>query len=147
MKVGDQIKPFSLQDEQGEIVHIDSNFGKPLVIFFYPKDGSPGCTIEACAFRDSFEEFINAGVTVFGLSADSPKSHLAFKEKHRLPFSLLSDKGNQLRKSWNVPSGLFGLLPGRVTYIFDEKGTLRHIFNSQVRVEQHVVEALEIIRQ
>lgn len=147
MKIGDKLKPFSLQNENGEIVNIDANFGQPLVIYFYPKDDTPGCTKEACAFRDSFEEFTNAGVTVFGVSADSPKSHLAFKEKYRLPFSLLTDSGNQLRKTWNVPSSLFGLLPGRVTYIFDKKGILLHLFNSQLRAEQHITEALAILQK
>ena len=147
MKIGDKLKPFSLQNENGEIVNIDANFGQPLVIYFYPKDDTPGCTKEACAFRDSFEEFTNAGVTVFGVSADSPKSHLAFKEKYRLPFSLLTDRGNQLRKTWNVPSSLFGLLPGRVTYIFDKKGILLHLFNSQLRAEQHITEALTILQK
>lgn len=147
MKIGDKLKPFSLQNENGEIVNIDANFGQPLVIYFYPKDDTPGCTKEACAFRDSFEEFTNAGVTVFGVSADSPKSHLAFKEKYRLPFSLLTDSGNQLRKTWNVPSSLFGLLPGRVTYIFDKKGILLHLFNSQLRAEQHISEALAILQK
>jgi peroxiredoxin Q/BCP len=147
MKIGDKLKPFSLQNENGEIVNIDANFGQPLVIYFYPKDDTPGCTKEACAFRDSFEEFTNAGVTVFGVSADSPKSHLAFKEKYRLPFSLLTDRGNQLRKTWNVPSSLFGLLPGRVTYIFDKKGILLHLFNSQLRAEQHITEALAILQK
>lgn len=147
MKIGDKLKPFSLQNENGEIVNIDANFGQPLVIYFYPKDDTPGCTKEACAFRDSFEEFTNAGVTVFGVSADSPKSHLAFKEKYRLPFSLLTDRGNQLRKTWNVPSSLFGLLPGRVTYIFDKKGILLHLFNSQLRAEQHISEALVILQK
>jgi peroxiredoxin Q/BCP len=147
MKIGDKLKPFSLQNENGEIVNIDANFGQPLVIYFYPKDDTPGCTKEACAFRDSFEEFTNAGVTVFGVSADSPKSHLAFKEKYRLPFSLLTDRGNQLRKTWNVPSSLFGLLPGRVTYIFDKKGILLHLFNSQLRAEQHISEASAILQK
>ena len=146
MKVGDKLQAFSLQNENDETVNISDYVGKPMVIYFYPKDDTPGCTKEACAFRDSFTEFTDAGVTVFGISADNPKSHLKFKEKYRLPFTLLSDRGNKIRKSWKVPTGLFGLLPGRVTYIFDREGVVRHIFNSQMRAEQHVIESLAIIK-
>lgn len=146
MKVGEKLKAFSLQNENDETVNVADYIGKPMVIYFYPKDDTPGCTKEACAFRDSFAEFTDAGVTVFGISADSPKSHLKFKEKYRLPFSLLSDRGNKIRKAWKVPTGLFGLLPGRVTYIFDKEGVVKHIFNSQMRAEQHVTESLEIIK-
>lgn len=143
MKVGDKIPSFSLKNEQGETVNISDFIEKPMVIYFYPKDDTPGCTKEACAFRDSFEDFTDAGITVFGISADSEASHLAFKEKYRLPFSLLSDTGNKVRKQWKVPTDLFGLLPGRVTYAIDENGKIKHIFKSQMKVEQHVKEALQ----
>lgn len=143
MKVGDKIPFFSLKNEQDELVNIEDYIGKPMVIFFYPKDNSPGCTMQACAFRDSFEDFTDAGITVFGVSGDGEGSHLAFKEKYRLPFSLLADKGNKVRKLWNVPTDLFGLLPGRVTYAIDETGIIKHIFKSQMKVEQHVKEALQ----
>lgn len=143
MKVGDKIPSFSLKNEQGETVNIDNFIGKPMVIYFYPKDDTPGCTKEACAFRDNFEDFTDAGITVFGISGDGEASHLAFKEKYRLPFSLLSDTGNKVRKQWKVPTDLFGLLPGRVTYAIDEMGKIKHIFKSQMKVEQHVKEALQ----
>ena len=143
MKVGDKIPSFSLKNEQGETVNIDNFIGKPMVIYFYPKDDTPGCTKEACAFRDNFEDFTDAGITVFGISVDDEASHLAFKEKYRLPFSLLSDIGNKVRKQWKVPTDLFGLLPGRVTYSIDKTGTIKHIFKSQMKAEQHVKEALQ----
>jgi peroxiredoxin Q/BCP len=143
MKVGDKIPSFSLKNEQGETVNSNDFIEKPMVIYFYPKDDTPGCTKEACAFRDNFEDFTDAGITVFGISADGEASHLAFKEKYRLPFSLLSDTGNKVRKQWKVPTDLFGLLPGRVTYAIDETGKIKHIFKSQMKVEQHVKEALQ----
>jgi thioredoxin-dependent peroxiredoxin len=145
-KVGDKIPDFQLKNENNEMINIADYKGQPIVIFFYPKDDSPGCTVEACSFRDNFQDFTDAGVTVFGISADSPKSHEAFKAKHRLPFSLLSDEGNQLRKMFDVPKDLFGLMPGRVTYIIDKEGVIQHIFKSQMRVDKHVTEALEVIK-
>lgn len=145
-KVGDEILDFQLKNEHDEMINIADYKGKPMVIYFYPKDDTPGCTKEACSFRDNFQDFTDAGVTVFGISADSPKSHEAFKAKHRLPFTLLSDRGNKIRKDWKVPTGLFGLLPGRVTYVIDKNGIIQHVFDSQMQAEQHVTEALEVIR-
>lgn len=145
-KVGDKIPNFQLKNQNDEMVDIADYKGQPLVIYFYPKNDTPGCTKEACAFRDSFQDFTDAGVTVFGVSADSPKSHEAFKAKYRLPFTLLSDKGNKLRKAFDVPTDLFGLMPGRVTYIIDKEGIIQHIFKSQIKAEQHVSESLGVIK-
>jgi peroxiredoxin Q/BCP len=145
--VGDKIPDFQLKNENDEMVSIADYKGQPIVIFFYPKDDSPGCTTQACSFRDSFQDFTDAGVAVLGISSDGPKSHEAFKAKHRLPYSLLSDEGNQLRKTFKVPTDMFGLLPGRVTYVIDKEGIVKHIFKSQLKVEQHVKEALEVIRK
>ncbi len=145
-KIGDKIPAFQLKNENDEVVNSADFIGKPMVIYFYPKDDTPGCTKEACAFRDSFQDFTDASVTVFGVSADTPKSHAAFKAKYRLPYTLLSDEGNQLRHAFKVPTDLFGLMPGRVTYIIDKRGIIQHIFKSQFKVEQHVSEALEVIK-
>jgi thioredoxin-dependent peroxiredoxin len=144
-QIGDKIPVFTLKNEAHESINIADYIGKPMVIFFYPKDDTPGCTREACAFRDSFEEFSDAGITVFGISADSPESHAAFKKKYRLPFALLADEGNAVRKLFKVPTDLFGFIPGRVTYIVAADGTIKHIFKSQLQVEQHVKEALRIL--
>ena len=144
-KVGDKIPGFQLKNENDEMINIADFKGQPMVIYFYPKDDTPGCTKEACSFRDSFQDFTDAGVSVFGISADGPKSHSAFKAKHRLPYTLLSDRGNKVRKAFDVPKDLFGLMPGRVTYVIDKTGTIRHMFKSQFKVEQHVSEALEVI--
>ncbi len=148
LKTGDTIPDFKLQDQHFDWKTKDDFVGdKSLVLFFYPKDNTAGCTAEACAFRDQYEVFTDAGARVVGVSADSVESHKNFAEKHRLPYTLLSDAGNQLRKTFGVPSSLFGLLPGRVTYIIDEKGVIRHIFNSQLNINRHIVESLEILKR
>jgi peroxiredoxin Q/BCP len=117
------------------------------VIYFYPKDDTPGCTREACTFRDQFEDFQDVGATVFGISADSPKSHLRFKERHNLPFSLLSDRHNKVRKQLGIKSSFLGLLPGRVTFVIGNDGKVIHKFTSQFNAEKHVREAIKAIRE
>lgn len=145
LQIGEQLPHFIMNNEYRLPVDIASFTGKYLILFFYPKDDSPGCTIEACSFRDSFHNLMDAGAIVYGISADSPDFHAQFKAKHHLPYSLLSDNGNELRKLLGVPSDLFGLLPGRVTYVFNPEGRLVKVFKSQLSPNQHVKEALNII--
>jgi peroxiredoxin Q/BCP len=147
LQPGDQLPHFILNDEKHQPIDIASIKGKFLVLYFYPKDDTPGCIKEACSFRDSFQELTDAGAVIFGVSANRPDSHARFKLKYNLPFSLLSDTGNELRKLFGVPSDLFGLLPGRVTYIFDPECRLIHVFKSQLSPEKHVKEALKIIEK
>lgn len=116
-----------------------------LVLYFYPKDNTPGCTAQACASRDDFEVFKRNGAEVIGISSDSIDSHRGFASKHSLPFILLSDGEGKVRKTYGVPSTL-GMLPGRVTYIIDRKGIVRHIFSSQFNPRKHVDEALKALR-
>ena len=97
---------------------------KPVVIYFYPKDNTPGCTMQACGFRDSYEDFIDLGAEVIGVSSDTVNSHKKFTSQYKLPFTLLSDSDKKLRKLFGVPDKLFGLLPGRVTYIINKKGII-----------------------
>ncbi len=138
----------SLPDQHGNLVNFGDFINKhPLVIYFYPKDDTPGCTREACGFRDQFEVFQEAGAKIFGISADSPKSHLKFAERYRLPFSLLSDQDKKVQKQFGVSSSIFGLLPGRVTFIIDREGIIRKVFNSQFRASKHVEEAVKMIRE
>ena len=144
---GDQFPVFTLNNEDGNPVNLQDHLDNPLVVYFYPKDDTPGCTAEACSFRDNFEDFEDAGAKVFGISADSPRSHKAFKAKHRLPFTLLSDRGNAIRKQLGIKSTLLGLLPGRVTYIIDKKGIVQHHFTSQFEAKKHVSEALKVIKE
>ncbi len=118
---------------------------KPVVLFFYPKDDTPGCTKEACAFRDDHEEFGRLDAEVLGISSDSVESHRNFAEAHDLPFTLLSDAGGKVRQLYSVPSTL-GIFPGRVTYVIDREGVVRHVFSSQLAATRHVQEALGALR-
>jgi peroxiredoxin Q/BCP len=117
-----------------------------VVLFLYPKDGTAICTKEACAFRDSYEQFIDAGATVVGVSSDSAESHRQFAGEHRLPFLLASDEDGSLRRAFGVPKTL-GLLRGRVTYVIDRQGIIRSAFSAQFAAEKHVQAALDAIRQ
>jgi peroxiredoxin Q/BCP len=146
IKIGDRIPEFVLRDQNGNSFDIQSAVGKKnLVIYFYPKDDSPGCTAQACSFRDQFEAFNEADAMVIGISGQSVESHKEFAIKHRLNFTLLSDEGNKIRKQFGVPTNLFGLLPGRVTYIVDKTGNVIYVFNSQIQAKKHIDEALKIL--
>ena len=146
VKVGDHAPDFTLPSLTGESVSLKSFIGKKnIVLYFYPKDNTPGCTTEACTFRDSYEVFQEAGAEVIGISSDSEKTHQQFANKYKLPFILLSDLGGVVRKFYGVPSR-FGLIPGRVTYIIDKQGIVRHIFSSQFAPQMHVSEALKVLQ-
>ncbi len=143
----DSVAPdFTLPSQAGEMVSLKDFIGtKPVVLFFYPKDDTSGCTRQACAFRDDYEEFGKLDAEVIRISSDSVDSHRRFASKHDLPFTLLSDEGGKVRKLYGVQNS-FGLFPGRVTYVIDEEGVVRHIFSSQLGVERHVAEAIEALR-
>ncbi len=148
LSVGSTIPQFSLKDQNGNSFDISSVIGKKnLVIYFYPKDDSPGCTKEACSFRDQFEVFTEADAVIIGISSQSVKSHKEFAEKYRLNYTLLSDEENQVRKLFGVPTNLLGLIPGRVTYVANKQGKVVYLFNSQIKAEQHVSEALKILKE
>ena len=117
-----------------------------MVIYFYPKDDSPGCTKEACSFRDQFEVFKSANALIIGISGQSVQSHFDFAKKHRLNYTLLSDEGNVVRNLFGVPANLFGLIPGRVTYVVNKQGKVVFVFNSQIKVEKHIDEALKVLK-
>jgi peroxiredoxin Q/BCP len=145
--VGDRAPDFTLDDQDGRPVSLSDFRGrKNVVVYFYPKDDTPGCTKESCAFRDHYEAFRDAGAEVIGISSDSPASHKAFAEKHRLPFRLLADVDGKVRAAFGVPRTA-GLLPGRVTYVIDREGVIRHAFNSQLAATRHVDEAIEVLRR
>jgi peroxiredoxin Q/BCP len=133
---------FELHDQNGSVVRLSQFRGRnPVVLYFYPKDETKGCTIEACAFRDETPEFEAKGAVVIGVSDDSTESHAKFAAKHSLGFTLLSDKGGKVRKLYGVKKVL-GIIPGRVTYVIDRAGIVRHIFSSSIDFAGHVREAL-----
>jgi len=147
IEVGSSIPEFSLPDQDGKLFDIASVVGKKkLVIYFYPMDDSPGCTKEACSFRDQFEVFSEAGAMVIGISGQSIDSHKKFADKYHLNYTLLADIGDKIRKLFDVPTNLLGLLPGRVTYITNLNGKVVYIFNSQSQATQHVDESLRILK-
>ena len=142
---GSAAPDFTLPSQSREMVSLRDFLGKkPIVLFFYPKDNTLGCTKEVCSFRDSFEELGNLNAEVIRISSDSVDSHKGFAEKHKLPFTLLSDQGGKVRRLYGVPSTL-GIFAGRVTYVIDQEGVVRHVFFSQLGVEKHIQEALEAL--
>ena len=147
VEVGDPAPDFTLPAQSGEQVRLSDVWKRgPVVLYFYPKDETPGCTTEACTFRDSYEAFKEAGAEVVGVSSDSVTSHETFASKHRLPFILLADDGGRVRKEYGVKA-TFGILPGRVTYVIDGEGMVRHVFSSQTGVQRHVHEALDALSE
>jgi len=145
IKIGDYIPGFSLKDQNGNLFDINTYLGKKkLVIFFYPQDGSLNCTREACYFRDISDIFEEADAVIIGISSQSVESHKQFAEQNRLNYTLLSDNENAVRKLFGVPSRVFGLIPGRVTYVADRSGKVVYIFDSQTEVQRHVDEAMKI---
>jgi peroxiredoxin Q/BCP len=147
LKVGDSIPIFSAIDNNGN--HFDSATivgKKPAIFYFYPKDNTPGCTAQACSFRDQYEDFKDLGAEVIGISSDSISSHEKFVAKYKLPFILLSDNDKKIRNLFGVKPNLFGLLPGRVTYVVDKKGIIQLVFDS-LAATSHIPKALETIKK
>lgn len=148
LNIGDKAPVFELKDQNGNTFKSNEIIGQEIVVlYFYPKDDTPGCTKEACSFRDNFEVFTDAGVRVIGISADDVESHKKFEEKYQLPFTLLADTENKVRDLFGVKSDLLGLLPGRVTYVIDQKGVISYIFDSQTNSEKHITESLAAIKR
>lgn len=146
LKIGDIAPPFKLQNQDNDVVEIHEFIGKiPLVIYFYPKNFTPGCTAQACSFRDQYQDFTDAGAMVFGISADSVASHKRFRAKHNLPFDTLSDKDNKVRRMYGVKNELLGLLPGRETFVIDASGVIKMRFNSMMAAK-HIPKALNVIK-
>ena len=140
---GDAMPESSLVGPDGP-VQLRDRIGKPLVVYFYPKDETHGCTKEACRFRDQYEDFVGAGADVIGISRDDADSHAKFRDHHHLPFTLLSDPGGKVASTWGVKTTLG--IPGRVTFVFDKAGVVRHRFDSALRFGKHVDEALATVK-
>jgi peroxiredoxin Q/BCP len=144
--IGENAPDFTLATADGTRVSLGEFLAKgPLVLYFYPKDYTPGCTAEACAFRDAYSVFTDAGAQVLGVSNDSIESHKNFAEKHRLPFPLASDADGSVRASYGIPKTL-GLLPGRATFVIDRSGVVRSAFNSQFAPQKHIETALAVVK-
>ena len=145
--LGSVAPDFELKDQNDELVKLSDFIGKKnIVLYFYPKDETPGCTKEACGFRDQYEDFTAIGAEVIGVSADSVESHKNFALNRKLPFVLLSDPDNKVRKSYGVKGSLLGLLPGRETFVIDKEGIVRHRFSSQFQIDNHIGDALEVLK-
>ena len=147
LQVGDKIPEFTAKDSFGNDFDSESVFGKKTVVFyFYPKDNTPGCTAQACSFRDQYQDFKDLGAEVIGISSDSIDSHQKFAQRYSLPFMLLSDNDKKIRNLFGVKPDLFGLLPGRVTYVVDKKGIIQLMFDS-LSAKNHIPVALETIKK
>ena len=147
LNIGDKVSVFEAKRDSGEIFKSTELIGKkPVVIYFYPKNFTPGCTKEACDFRDNYEEFKSMGAEVIGISNDSVESHKRFKNRYRLPFIFLSDRGGKLRKLFGVKSELLGLLPGRETFVIDKEGIVRLKFNS-INASKHFKKAIKKMQE
>ncbi|HEX8428303.1 peroxiredoxin [Hymenobacter sp.] len=146
LQLGDIAPDFTLKTTTGEAFRLADQRGqRAIVLYFYPKDDTPGCTAEACSFRDQYQDFQDLGAEVVGVSSDSEASHQKFTQKHRLPFPLLADTSGQVRKLYEVPRALLGILPGRVTFVIDKEGVIRYIFNSMNRATDHVAHARQVL--
>lgn len=146
LKIGDKIPSFTAKDTNGNLFESQDYIGKqPLVIYFYPKDNTPGCTTQACSFRDNYQDFKDLGAEVIGISSDTVQSHIQFKSKFNLPFILLSDNDKKIRKLFGVQNNLL-VIPGRETFVTDKNGTILLIFNS-MSAEIHIEKALEILKK
>lgn len=145
-KIGDMIPFFIGKDNNGNNFEVRDYIGRPLVIYFYPKDNTRICTEQACSFRDQYEDFKALGAEVIGISSDSFKSHEKFANKHQLPFVLISDEDKKIRKEFGVPNDFFGLIPGRTTYVTDKNGIIQFIFDS-TSGKIHIEKALEFLKE
>jgi len=146
LKKGDLIPQITLNDKEGNNFEISQFIGeKPVVIYFYPKNFTPGCTKEACEFRDRYQDFKDLGAEVIAISSDSEASHSKFANKYSLPFIFLSDLDKVARKAFGVEASLFGIIPGRETFVFDKNGYLQMRYNN-LNASQHTTKALKKIK-
>ena len=147
VRIGDVAPDFELKDKNGDLVKLSNFRGeKSVVVYFYPKDETPGCTAQACSFRDSYDDFVDAGAEVIGISSDGENSHEGFATNHNLQFVLLSDLTGKVRKAYGAYD-MFGMIPGRVTFVIDKNGKVIHKFDSQLSPTKHIKESLDILKK
>jgi peroxiredoxin Q/BCP len=146
ISIGDKAPEFTLADQYDNLVSLQDILGQQhVILYFYPMDETPGCIAEACAFRDKISEFEGYNCKIIGISKDSVNSHAKFSKHYKLPFTLLSDKQNVVRKLYGVESSIMGLLPGRKTFLIDKQGIITHIFDYQFKATKHVHETLSAL--
>ncbi len=146
IKEGELFPTFTLKDENGNDFDLNRLIGvENIVLYFYPKDETPGCTKQACSFRDSFHEFQKLNCTIIGISNDTHRSHNSFKKNHQLQFKLLSDHKGIIRKKIGIPKDIFGLIPGRCTFVINKKGVIIKIIRSSINMQKHINEALKTL--
>lgn len=145
LAAGDAAPSFTATTSDGKRINLSDYLGnRGLVLFFYPKDGTPVCTKEACAFRDSYEKFVEAGFEVIGVSSDSDESHQEFSSQHRLSFPLISDADGSMRKLFGVKNTL-GFIPGRETFVIDKSGKIQLVYSALLASDDHVKRALDVV--
>jgi peroxiredoxin Q/BCP len=144
-KIGDSLPEFSLENQDGKLIHSQDWIGDPVVVYFYPGDFTPVCTAQACSFRNQFNDFEDYKVRVIGISHDDVASHKKFATENQLPFDILSDPKNKVLNLFGVPKGIFGLISGRVTYVFNAKGKLAFQYKADLRAKEHVKKSLKAI--
>lgn len=148
IRVGDKAPDFTLLQQDGTPVTLSALYKRgPVVLYFYPKDETTGCTAEACSFRDAYEDFKAAGAEVVGVSADSAASHASFAKHHRLPFVLLADPEGKAATAYGVRHSSLVMLRGRVTFVIDQRGVVQQVFESRINMQKHVTEALAALRR
>tara|TARA_B110000046_G_scaffold137940_1_gene144292 strand:+ start:11615 stop:12064 length:450 start_codon:yes stop_codon:yes gene_type:complete len=148
MNIGEKFPEINAQNQHGTNIDFKKILGtKNIVLFFYPKDFTPGCTKEACNFRDNLEGFNSFNCEIIGISSDSEKRHLSFSNKYELNYNLIADSNQELRKLFKVPRNLFGLIPGRVTFVFNEKGVCIGTYNSMSNAEGHISYAINCLQK
>ncbi|UCE65758.1 MAG: thioredoxin-dependent thiol peroxidase [Candidatus Zixiibacteriota bacterium] len=148
-EVGKKAPDFTLKDQDGVKRKLSDYRGKPVVLYFYPRDDTPGCTTEACSFRDNFGMFKRMGIEVLGISIDDEKSHMKFRERYNLPFTLLADPDKKAMEKYGVwvEKNMYGKKKwgtARKTFLIDEDGKIKHIFN-KVKTDIHAHEVLDVM--
>ncbi len=144
LKVGDKAPDFTGLTDNGERINLSEKLKEgPVVLYFYPKDETPGCTAEACSFRDNWEDIRKLGATVLGVSSDSVESHKNFKSNRNLQFTLISDEKKEIRKAYGATATL---IPPRVTFVIDKEGLIREVYNSQLNATHHVNVAVKSLK-
>ena len=146
--IGDVFPDFILNDENGDEFDLKRDFTNSyLVLYFYPKDETPGCTKQACYFKDNYDDFKEIDCEIIGISSDNETSHRSFKTNYNLPFKLLCDQDSKLRKEIQLPKDFFGLSPGRITFLLNSKNEILFIHRSSLKMKSHIKKVLDFLNE